>query len=163
LSTQGQGYICCKTLLGPNGYFLQAIPVTQSQSRGSASYALTIERRMERLVMNLAISRAIQPSGFGALLTQDDVSLMASIPWTYRLTLAATLHGSRISDPLHQLVLYGQRYADFDLSANWLWTEHWTLQLQGTYLVRRLISAGPTASSTSVYLNLLRQFGRIRL
>jgi hypothetical protein len=163
LSTSAQGYICCKILLGPNGYFLQAIPVTQNESRGSASFALTIERRMERLVMNLAISRAIQPSGLGALLTQDDVSLKASIPWTYRLTLAATLHGSRISDPLQPLAVNGQRYANVDLSANWLWTEHWTLQLQGTYLVERVISLGPNASSTSVYLNLLRQFGRIRL
>ena len=113
--------------------------------------------------MNLAISRAIQPSGLGALLTQDDVSLKASIPWTYRLTLAATLHGSRISDPLQPLAVNGQRYANVDLSANWQWTEHWTLQLQGTYLVERVISVEPTASSTSVYLNLLRQFGRIRL
>jgi hypothetical protein len=163
LSTSGQGNICCKILLGPNGYFLQAIPVTQSESRGSGSYALTVERRTERLVMNLAISRAIQPSGLGALLTQDDVSLKASIAWTYRLTLAATLHGSRISNPLQPLAVNGQRYADVDLSANWLWTEHWTLQLQGTYLVQRVFSVGPTASSTSLYLNLLRQFGRIRL
>src|SRR5450631_492995 len=163
LSTSDQGSVCCKILLGPNGYFLQAIPITQSESRGSGTYALTIERRTERLVMNLAISRAIQPSGLGALLTQDDVSLKASIPWTERLTLGATLHGARITDPLQQLALGDRRYADFDLNATWLWTEHWTLQLQGAYLVQRLISAGPSASSTSVYLNLLRQFGRIRL
>jgi hypothetical protein len=79
------------------------------------------------------------------------------------LTLAATLHGSRISNPLQPLAVNGQRYADVGLSANWLWTEHWTLQLQGTYLVQRVFSVGPTASSTSLYLNLLRQFGRIRL
>ena len=163
LSTSAQGYICCKILLGPNGYILQPIPVTQNESRGSGSFALTIERRMERLVMNLAISRAIQPSGLGALLTQDDVSLKASLQWSARLTLAATLHGSRLSDPLHQLDLGDRRYADFDLSATWLWTEHWTLQLQGSYILQRVISGGPTPSGAAVYLNLLRQFGRIRL
>ena len=78
-------------------------------------------------------------------------------------TLGATLHGARITDPLQQLALGDRRYADFDLNATWLWTEHWTLQLQGAYFVQRLISTGPSASSTSVYLNLLRQFGRIRL
>jgi hypothetical protein len=163
LSSRAQGYICCQILLGPNGYYLQATPVSQSQSRGAPNFTLAIERKTERLVLDLAVSRAIQPSGLGGLLTQDDVSLKASIPWTERLTLGATLHGARITDPLQQLALGDRRYADFDLNATWLWTEHWTLQLQGAYFVQRLISAGPSASSTSVYLNLLRQFGRIRL
>ena len=163
LSSRAEGSICCQILLGPNGYYLQATPVTQSSSRGAGNFALTMERKTERLVLDLALSRAIQPSGLGALLMQDDVSLKASMPWTERLTLGATLHAARISDPLHQLALGDRRYADFDLSASWLWTEHWTLQLQGAYLVQRLISTGPAPSATSVYLNLLRQFGRIRL
>jgi hypothetical protein len=163
LSSRAQGYICCQILLGPNGYYLQATPITRRQSRGAPNFTLAIEHKTERLVLDLAVSRAIQPSGLGALVTQDDVSLKASIPWTERLTLGATLHGARITDPLRQLALGDRRYADFDLNATWLWTEHWTLQLQGAYLVQRLISAGPSASSTSVYLNLLRQFGRLRL
>jgi len=163
LSSRAIGSICCQILLGPNGYYLQPIPVAESQSRGAGNYALTIERKTERLVLDLAISRAIQPSGLGGLLTQDDVSLKASIPWTERLTVGATLHAARILDPLQQLELGERRYADFGLNASWLWTEHWTLQLQGTYVVQRLISTGPAASGTSLYLNLLRQFGRIRL
>jgi hypothetical protein len=163
LSASGQGSICCQILLGPHGYYLQPTPVSLNQSRGAANYTLSIERQSERVALDLALSRAIQPSGLGALLTQDDVSLKASLQWSARLTLAATLHGSRLSDPLHQLDLGDRRYADFDLSATWLWTEHWTLQLQGSYILQRVISGGPTPSGAAVYLNLLRQFGRIRL
>jgi len=163
LSARGQSYICCQIVLGPQGYYLQPTPVSLKQSRGAASYTLSIERQSERGVVDLAVSRAIQPSGLGALLTQDDVSLKASISWSPRLSMAATLHGSHISDPLHQLNLGDRRYANFDLSANWFWTEHWTLQMQGSYVLQRVISGGPTPSGVSVYLNLLRQFGRIRL
>lgn len=163
LSSSGQGYTCCEILLGPNGYYLQPIPYSQSASHGSGNYVLSFERKSERLVLDLAASRAIQPSGLGALLTQDDVSLKASIPWTERWTLAGTLHGSRLTEPLQQFDLGTRRYADLDLSANWLWTEHWTLQLQGSYLWQRQISGGPSVSGTAIYLNLLRPFGRIRL
>jgi hypothetical protein len=163
LSASGQGYVCCRILLGPNGYYQQVTPVSQSESRGAGNYTLSIERQSERLVMDLSLSRAIQPSGFGALLMQDDVSLKASFTWSPRLTLAATLHGSHLADPLNQLDLGDRRYADFDLNANWLWTEHWTLQLQSSYILQRLISGGPTPSGVALYLNLLRQFGRIHL
>jgi hypothetical protein len=163
LSSRAQGTICCQILLGPNGYYLQATPVTENVSRGSANFALTVERKTELLTLDLAVSRAIQPSGLGTLVTQDDVSLKASYPWTERLTVGATLHAARITDPLQQLNFGDRRYADFDFNASWAWTEHWTLQLQGTYLVQRLTSTGPAPSGVSVFLNLLRQFGQIRL
>ncbi len=163
LSASGQGYTCCQIVLGPNGYYQQPIPYAQSPSRGFGNYALRFERKSERLVVDLAASRAIRPSGLGALLTQDDVSLKASIPWNERWTLAGTLRGSRLTEPLQQFYLGTRRYADLDLSANWLWTEHWTLQLRGSHLWQRQTSGGPTGSGTAIYLNLLRQFGRIRL
>ena len=163
LSAHVRGFSCCQIVLGPNGYVLEPLPVARRTSRGSADYALNLERTSQRFVIDLTASRAIQPSGLGALLTQDDVSLKASRAWTARWTLGATLHGARIADPLQQLDLGNRRYANVDLSADWLWTEHWTVQLQGSYYWQRLSSGGPSGAGTSVYLNLLRQFGRIRL
>jgi hypothetical protein len=163
LSAHQQGLICCQFVAEPNGLPLQSIPFSQTTSHGTGSYALTFERKSERLVIDLAASRAIQPSGLGALVTQDDESLKASIPWTERWTLAAMLHAAQLTDSLHTLNLADRRYGDFDLSSNWLWTEHWTLQLQAAYILQRRASGVPTSSGVTVYLNLLRQFGRIRL
>jgi hypothetical protein len=163
LTAHEQGYICCEIVAVPGGLALQYIPLNQSASRGAASYVLSLERKGKRWVIDLAASRAILPSGLGALVTQDDVSLKASIPWTERWTLAATLHGAQLTDSLTQLNLGERRYANFDFSANWLWTEHWTLQFQTSYVLQRVVSGLPTSSGATVYVNLMRQFGHIRL
>jgi hypothetical protein len=163
LSAQQHSLICCEIVQEPGGLALQYIPFNQSASHGTVSYAITFERKSERLVIDLAASRAIQPSGLGALLTQDDQSIKASIPWTERWTVSATLHAAQLTDSLQTLNVGDRRYADLDLSSNWLVTEHWTLQFQTGYTVQRVVSGAPYDSGVTVYLNLLRQFGRIRL
>jgi hypothetical protein len=163
LSAHEQGFICCKLVVESGGVGLQDIPFNQSASRGAVSYVLSFERKGERWVIDLAASRAIQPSGLGALLTQDEQSLKASIPWTERWTLAATLHAAELTNSLQTLNIGDRRYADFDLSANWLLTEHWTLQIQTSYVMQRVVSGSPTSSGATVYINLMRQFGHIRL
>src|SRR5882724_5714971 len=52
LSARGQSYICCQIVLGPQGYYLQPTPVSLKQSRGAASYTLSIERQSERGVVD---------------------------------------------------------------------------------------------------------------
>jgi hypothetical protein len=132
-------------------------------AQGTESFAASLERKGERLVLDVAASRAIQPSGFGALLTQDDASITATLPWTERWTLGARVHGSRLSDPLLQIAIGDRRFYDADLNATWLVTEHWTLQLAATYLFERASSYFPTVSSTSISLSLSRQLGHLRL
>jgi hypothetical protein len=132
-------------------------------SEGTDSFAATVERKGERVLLDLAVSQVIQPSGLGALLTQDDASIAASMPWTERWTVGARLHGSRLSDPLQQISLSDRRYYDADLTASWLVTEHWTLQLSATYLLQRYSSGLPADASSSVALSLLRQLGHLRL
>jgi hypothetical protein len=132
-------------------------------SQGTDSFAATVERKGERLVLDLAASRAIEPSGLGALLTQDDASIAVNLPWTERWTVGARLHGARISDPLQQISYSNRRYYDAGLNASWLVTEHWTLQLSGTYFVQRYSSSVPVGASSSIALSLSRQLGHLRL
>ena len=49
----------------PAGF--EIIQAQASGSRGSPNYAATLERRYERVTLDLSASRAIQPSGLGAL------------------------------------------------------------------------------------------------
>ena len=164
LTAHEQGFICCEIGQEAGGLLgLQYIPISQNASRGAPTYLLSLERKGERWTLDLAASRAILPSGLGALVTQDDASIKASIPWTERWTLVATLHGSQLTEPLQTLHLGERRYVDIDFSANWLWTEHWTLQLQSSYVLERVASGVPTSSGVTVYLNLMRQFGHMRL
>jgi hypothetical protein len=163
LNANQTSLVCCEIVPGPGGDQLQLIPVKNTSSRGTASYALSLERKALRWTLDIAASRAIQPSGLGALLTQDDASVKASLAATERLTLGALLHAARQSDSLRRLSLGDQRYYDADLNAVWLWTEHWTLGLQTAYIRQRYAGGASTASGVTVYLNLSRQFGRLRL
>jgi hypothetical protein len=163
LNAHQQGSICCEFVAEPTGLVLEVIPFSQSASHGTGNYALTFERKSERLVVDIAASRAVLPSGLGVLVTQDDESLKASFPWTERWTLNGALHAAQLVDSLHTVNLGDRRYADFDLGANWLWTEHWTLQIQTGYVLQRVVSSIPSSSGFMVRLNLMRQLGHIQL
>jgi len=132
-------------------------------SQGTDSFSATVERKGERLVLDLAASQAIEPSGLGALLTEDDASIAVNMPWSERWSFGARLHGARLSDPLQQISLSDRRFYDADLNASWLVTEHWTLQLNATYLLQRYSSSLPVGASTAVGLTLSRQLGHLRL
>jgi hypothetical protein len=149
--------------LGPGGLYLVPVTVVNHSSAGTGSYAATVERRYERLTLDLAVSQAVEPSGFGALLTQDDLSLKGQFKLTERWDLGATVHGSRLYDSLHRLELSDLHYYNCDLYANWQWTEHWSLQLQTTLTKQKSAPLVPVESATAVYLTLSRQFGRVRL
>jgi hypothetical protein len=153
-------YFCCTILpSGSLGFYVRS--VIDDAARGTPNYALTLERRYQRLVLDLSASRVIQPTGFGALLAQTDVSLHGSYALTERWKLGATLHGSQLSDTLGQLDLGNRRYYDLDLTAAWRWTPLWTLQLQTSFDLQRINAV--QAHRAQVYLSLRRQFGRFSL
>lgn len=148
----------------PGGGFEEGFETLKvGASEGTDSFAASIERKAERLVLDLSVSQAIEPTGLGALLTVDDASIAASIPWTERWSFTGRLHAARLSDPLQQISFAERRYYDADLTASWLVAEHWTLQLSATYLLQRYSSSIPVGAATSVALSLSRQLGHLRL
>lgn len=164
LNAHGIGEQCCELALSPNGTLeLVVVPVRQYAARGSPNFAVTVQRQAERFGLDLNLSRAIQPSGFGALITEDTASLSATRAWSERWTVAGTLQWSRLLDSLGRLSLDNRQYYSASLSAGWQWTEHWTLQLQGGYTRQYLESGLPPSAGVTVYLNLLRQLAPLRL
>lgn len=164
LSAHTQGEVCCELQISPSGeLYYTPVPFVQVSSRGSPSYALTAKRQGERLGLDLALSRAIQPTGLGALLTQDDASVKASLPWTERLTVGGTLHWSRLTDTLDRLNLQQRYYYEVDLNASWQWTEYWSVGLETTLIQDSIGPRVPQSQGATVYLTLSRQFGRLRL
>jgi hypothetical protein len=95
------------------------------------------------------------------LVTQDDASVGGRYDLDERTTLNATVHGARISDPLHQLHLGNRRYYNFDLGLTHSLTEHWNLTASAAYYRQQLNAQ--SSSSVILGLSLSRQFGRVRL
>jgi hypothetical protein len=126
----------------------------------TGNYSLSVQRQFERWRLELSGSRALQPSGFGALATQDDVTVRATGNRTERLILTAAIHGSRLSDSSGRLSLGNRRYYDLSFNADWRWTERWTLQSQIALYLQRPSPTESTRSNTAVFLTLSRVFGR---
>jgi hypothetical protein len=152
--------LCCT--ISPYGFpeFYER-SVIDDTSGDTPNYTLTLERRYQRLTVDLAASRTIQPSGFGALLTETDVSLHGNYDLTERWKVGATVSGWQQSNTLGQLNLGNGRYYDLDLSAGWRWTPRWTLQLHTSLDLQRI--NGQQAHRADVLLSLTRQFGRFGL
>jgi hypothetical protein len=165
LSARAVASVCCQVLFDPTTGlpYLQNIPIEESSSKGTPSFLLNAEHRDERLVIDLSVSRAINASGLGGLLTEDDASIGATMPWTERLTVGGTLHWSQLQDTLGRLNLGDRKIYDLDLSADWQWTEKWTTELRASYQQQYLTAQTPAARGVTVYVSLLRQFGRLRL
>ncbi len=164
LTAHGLSYSCCQLAIAPDGQpYLAPIPVTLYAGRGAPNFTVGVQQKGERFQFDLSASRVIQPSGLGALLTEDSAGVDASLAETERLSLDAGLQWVRISDLLERLNLQNQQYYNAHLSADWLWTEKWTLQLQALYTQQYTASRLPPGRGVTVYLNLLRRFGRLPL
>ena len=151
---------CCT--ISPSGYLeLYEHSVIDDSSGDTPNYAVTLERRYQRLTLDLSASRAVQPSGFGALLAETDLSLHAGYQLSERWRVGAALHSLQQSDTLGRLNLGNGRYYDLDLSAGWKWTARWTLRLNTSFDLQRINRQ--QAHRANVLLSLTRQFGRFGL
>jgi hypothetical protein len=151
-------------VIGPGGEPEQVIVYTaESTTKAGGNYAMTLTRHGERTEVDLAASQSIQPSGLGALLVEDDYSAGIQYSWSPRLTVSGKVHEERLSDSVGQAIPGGRRIDDANISIGWDWTEKLRLQLSCTYLVAAQNANFPETRATTVYLNLLRQFGLTRL
>jgi hypothetical protein len=124
------------------------------------NYSLTMQRQFQRWRLEFSASQALQPSGFGVLATQDDVTVRATGKRSERLTLGATIHGSKLTDASGRLNLETWRYYDFGFNMDWRWTEHWTLHSQMAVYLQRPAATEPMRTNTVLVLTLSREFGR---
>jgi hypothetical protein len=164
VTAHGTSYTCCELALNSDGQlYLAPIPVKLYAGRGAPNFTLGVQEKGERLQLGFSASRVIQPSGLGGLLTQDSVGINASLAETARLTLTGGIGWARISDLVGRLQLENQQYYNADVAASWLWTEKWTVELRGNYTQQYTAPRLPASHGVTLYLNLLRQFGRLPL
>jgi hypothetical protein len=145
------------------GYQLEEVVVDEKASKATPSLDLTAEHKGERLTWDFAVSRTLQPSGLGGLLTDQEASIKATWRKSERLTLTASLHAAKLTDSLGNLNLGGRTFYSSDVTAVWLSTEKWTMQLEGTYSLQHFGGNLPQSFGTALYLTFTRQLGRVVL
>jgi hypothetical protein len=125
----------------------------------STTFSLALERHDATRALSMSYSRSLQPSGYGAVLTQDVLSLSRHFTWSERWSGTASVSGTRQVDWQGRLAYGDRKFLAVDLATSWLWTEQWTVFFEVGYNQQRLIPL-PEASSTAAYLTFTRQFGR---
>ena len=128
--------------------------------QGTTNYLVNLQRQFERWKLEMSSSRALQPSGFGALARQDDLSVRATGSWGERLTLSSAIHGARLYDASGRLQLNNRRYYDASFYVAWQCTELWSLQTQVTVYLQHVAPEDSTRTNTAVFLTLTRQLNR---
>jgi hypothetical protein len=137
-------------------------PVDHYSTARTGSYSATLQYRYTRFKLEFEASRALQPSGLGALLTEEDLGLKLSGAWSERLNLGLSLGARRQVDSQQRLVSGDRRYATLGLSADWRMSVHWTLGIQAT-LERQRIELQQRVVNAAAFVTVSRQLARHRL
>jgi hypothetical protein len=145
-----------------NAPFLYRVK-SESAQNGSV-YAVNLTHQGDRLTLNASASRQLAPTGFAVLSRQDAYELRAGYTLSERWSFTGDARAQRYRTPaIAGALLAGDADVSyFGLSANWNWTEHWTLTL-GAIRISDSVQATPnyTVASNELTLTLSRRFNRL--
>ncbi len=147
-----------------NYYFDQYLIASVPGEQDSTVYSASITRQSERLVLSATASQGLAPTGLAFLSREESVNLLANYQYSARWTLNAGLTWQNISTPLIAGGSATRQFYDLDLSAQWKWTEQWTIAMHVSRIEQRLEAAAGQAAvsptSNGVTLEISRQFNR---
>lgn len=127
-------------------------------------YSANLTRQGEVLTVVAGAARALIPTGFAFLSHQDTYNAAGSYAYSERWTFGASATWQNVMDPVIAGGSGRRRFYDVDLSANWRWTEHWTLSAHLLKIGQQFTgrSGEPPINPTSdgVRLEISRQFYR---
>jgi hypothetical protein len=136
---------------------------TYTTNQDGGIYSVNLTRQAEQFTFAGTVSRVLQPTGFAFLSRQDAVSFTTTYKQSERWDYGLTFTWQEAQTPEFQGEVFNERYLNSQLSANWHWTERWTLQLQANRIAQHYGPPAITAASNGVNLSIYRQFLRTDL
>jgi len=152
-----------RTMDSENVYFGPFFRGTERSNQNSAVYALSVAHRGEVVNLTAAASRSLQPVGVSYLSRRDNINFTVTYALNERWDFSSSAAWQRDAQLVVGQAVLNRRYLTAQLTANWHWTERWTVSMQAT---RAALSYGPPTINTAangVNLNLTRQFLRTDL
>jgi hypothetical protein len=135
----------------------------ESRQNGTV-YSANLTRQSEVLTLTAGASRALLPTGYAFLSRQDTVNAFANYNYSERWTFGASATWQNVADPIVTGGATRRRFYDVDVSANWHWTEQWTLTLHvlkiGQQFAPQLGKPPDNPTSDGIRLEISRQLYR---
>lgn len=142
-----------------DGYFYPIFEVLKTRQTGGV-YSASVTRQTETLSFSAGVSRALTPTGLAFLTLQDGANISARYAFSERWTFNASAAWQHLSNPVVGGGSADRRFYDIELSAQWHWTEQWSVTLGSRLLGQRYNQPAVSAESDGLSLEISRQFYR---
>jgi hypothetical protein len=127
-------------------------------------YSVNLTRQSELVTASAGASRALVPTGSAFLSRQDTVNALTNYNYSERWTFGASATWQNVTDPAITGGSSQRRFYDVDLSANWHWTEQWTLTAHvlaiGQQFTQQFGKPSVKPTSDGIRLEISRHFYR---
>jgi hypothetical protein len=133
---------------------------TLKTNQNGAVYSLSLTRKGENTNLSAGASRALVPTGFAFLSTQDKVTGLINYAYTERWIFNGSAVWERVSEPVIGGGSTQRRFFDVELSAAWRWTENWTMTLRVSKVGQQYAEPAGTTTSNGLFFEISRQFYR---
>jgi len=146
----------------PQGPIIVLVPVTLESSQNGTVYSVNVSRKGTLMLLNATVSRQLVPTGFAYLSLQEAAEVNANYSYSDRWSFSGDARYVRAQNPQlqGQVVIQTPKY--LGITANWHWTEHWTVSLGASRVMERYSPPSVNVSSNEVSITLSRQFDHIK-
>lgn len=142
-----------------DGFIFPVFETLKSRQYGGV-YSASLTRQGEVLGASAGVSRALTPTGLAFLTRQDSVNASVSYNYSERWTFTANAIWQNLANPVIGGGSVDRRFYDIDFSAQWHWTEQWSVTLGARILGQRYDQPAVSAVSDGLSLEISRQFYR---
>jgi hypothetical protein len=146
----------------PEGPAIEIVPISEESAQNGTVYSVDLSRKGERLSFDAIASRTLTPTGYAFLSKQNLVQLAASYMYSDRWSFTAGAYYAQAQDPQPQGSIITQTPKNVSLSANWRWTEFWTVTLSAARIEDRFQPPGNSIGSSEVSIKISRQFNHMK-
>jgi hypothetical protein len=146
-----------------NLFLISGREITLTSDQKGPVYKASIVRKGEQLDFSLGVSRAFIPSGFAFLSQQNAVSVGTNYTASQRWGFAASGSYLRTQDPLTSGGTTARTFFLGDVAATWHWTEVWAVTFEAKRESTKYAAFQVTTASTTVSIEISRQFPRMDL
>jgi hypothetical protein len=149
-------------VITPEGPAIEIVPIREESAQNGTVYSADLNRKGERLSLDVVVSRLLAPTGYAFLSQQNLVKVGATYTYSDRWSFSAGGYYQQSKNPELQGGLFTQTPRSVNLSASWRWTEFWTVTFAASRIMELFQPPGFTVASTEVSIKISRQFNHIK-
>jgi len=150
-------------VVGPEGQpEIALVPIREDSAQNGTVFSADLNRKGERLSLDIIASRLLAPTGYAFLSEQNLVKVAATYTYSDRWSFSAGAYYQQAKNPQLQGGIITQTPKSISLSSSWRWTEFWTVTFAASRVTELFQPPGLTIASTEVSIKISRQFNHIR-